>query len=655
MQLLEYQSEIEVMGEETMSDQEEVIIEKVTCSSILRRANAFITEGVRKLLYKHGYVVGHYPLIFAILPLLITGLLTLGVLKFKADQDVRNLFTPIDAPSHTEFEKVQQYFDDEGSLYELALFFRAKDGGSVIRPQYLDRVIELTKYFNDNFTIFDQQTDRTWNFGRDLKINHDQEYGSLLEGLTAIKYAVSRADQSSWLNTTTLVMPTARGNVYMGNILSNVTRRRLNSSHTVIDVQCLRIMYRSACGDPEHCRLLKQWTTKFLEQDKILIDDLVSFWPWNDYLLSVELLRVSTTLIPYVIVSFLILIFFAICASLTDSIITSKPWEALAGVTSVGLAVASSFGTIFLLNYSFVGTLAVMPVLVLAMGLDVTFIVLRNWQSTNPELDVPSRLAETWGESGTSVIITSLTNIMSTCIGMITDTPAIRTFCLSTTVAVLFLFIYQITFFAAAIAIGGRRESKNRNAFLSCLPAKPNVNSSTARKQPLEPRRSLEFPTPVHRTLSRTLSTSSNSSSKTVSKFQRQETVSNQHVSRGQIVAARILNDDWWYKISQKLAAVLCNMYCRFVVLIILIVYWLTAVYGCLHIELGLSPEKLFLEDSAVLYSVQSDKTYILLNVFIQKPPDFTNETEEKTFFEMKAIKCMVFHEKWYTLLFRCR
>lgn len=113
-------------------------------------------------------------------------------------------------------------------------------------------------------------------------------------------------------------------------------------------------------------------------------------------------------------------------SSLTDSFVASKPWEALAGVLSVALAVASSFGLLFFLGFGYVGTLAVMPVLVLAMGLDVTFIVLRNWQSTNPEFDVPSRLAETWAESGTSVIITSLTNVMSTAIGTVTDTPAIQ-------------------------------------------------------------------------------------------------------------------------------------------------------------------------------------------------------------------------------------
>jgi len=95
-------------------------------------------------------------------------------------------------------------------------------------------------------------------------------------------------------------------------------------------------------------------------------------------------------------------------------------------VLSVGLAVGSSFGILFFTGHSFMGTLAVMPVLVLAMGLDVTFIVLRNWHSTSAQFDVPSRLAETWAESGTSVIITSLTNVMSTLVGTITDTPAIQ-------------------------------------------------------------------------------------------------------------------------------------------------------------------------------------------------------------------------------------
>ncbi|KAK6018113.1 patched family protein, partial [Ostertagia ostertagi] len=54
-------------------------------------------------------------------------------------------------------------------------------------------------------------------------------------------------------------------------------------------------------------------------------------------------------------------------------------------------------------------------------------------------------------EAGPSITVTSLTNILSFAIGILTPTPAISIFCLYTCVGVAVDFVYQLTFFVAAL------------------------------------------------------------------------------------------------------------------------------------------------------------------------------------------------------------
>jgi len=85
---------------------------------------------------------------------------------------------------------------------------------------------------------------------------------------------------------------------------------------------------------------------------------------------------------------------------------------------------------------------------------------------------------------------------------------------------------------------------------------------------------------------------------------------------------------------SIRMANVLCNAYCRAVVILSLLIYWVISVWGCMHIELGLTPEKLFLPDSPVLKSV-SFESNLLLDVFLHRPPNFTDDSETATFYAM--------------------
>ncbi|XP_023244229.1 patched domain-containing protein 3-like [Centruroides sculpturatus] len=71
----------------------------------------------------------------------------------------------------------------------------------------------------------------------------------------------------------------------------------------------------------------------------------------------------------------------------------------------------------------------------------------------------------TYCEAGISIMLTSLTNFISYCIGMMGPFPFVRIFCYYAATCIIFTFLYQITFFGGCLALSGYREEKNLQPF----------------------------------------------------------------------------------------------------------------------------------------------------------------------------------------------
>lgn len=94
--------------------------------------------------------------------------------------------------------------------------------------------------------------------------------------------------------------------------------------------------------------------------------------------------------------------------------------------------------------------------------------MLAAWRRTSPKMSVEKRMAETMSEAAVSITITSLTDMISFWIGIISPFPSVKIFCTYSGFAVCFTFLWHITFFAACMALSGYREEKNRHSLLGC-------------------------------------------------------------------------------------------------------------------------------------------------------------------------------------------
>ncbi|RZF35136.1 hypothetical protein LSTR_LSTR009442 [Laodelphax striatellus] len=98
--------------------------------------------------------------------------------------------------------------------------------------------------------------------------------------------------------------------------------------------------------------------------------------------------------------------------------------------------------------------------------------MLAAWRRTSVTHPVEERMARTMSDAAVSITITSVTDIVSLTIGILSPFPAIQIFCLYSSFAVAFIFVWHITFFAACMAVSGYSEQDNRHS-ITCIKVEP--------------------------------------------------------------------------------------------------------------------------------------------------------------------------------------
>lgn len=153
---------------------------------------------------------------------------------------------------------------------------------------------------------------------------------------------------------------------------------------------------------------------------------------------------------------------------MTFDSVRSKPWLGVSGILSVTMATLAAFGFCMYLGIEFIGINLASPFLMMGIGLDDTFVLLAAWRRTPLQWTVPERMSHTMSEAAVSITITTLTNVVSFCIGLACPFRSVQIFCIYSAMAVTFIYIWQLTFFTGCMALSGYRESKNKHAVILC-------------------------------------------------------------------------------------------------------------------------------------------------------------------------------------------
>ncbi|XP_016003353.2 NPC1-like intracellular cholesterol transporter 1 isoform X4 [Rousettus aegyptiacus] len=154
--------------------------------------------------------------------------------------------------------------------------------------------------------------------------------------------------------------------------------------------------------------------------------------------------------------------------------VDAKATLGLGGVVVVLGAVTAAMGLFSYLGVpSSLVVLQVVPFLVLAVGADNIFILVLEYQRLprRPGERREAHVGRALGAVGPSMLLCSASEAICFFMGALTPMPAVRTFALTSGVAVTFDFLLQVSAFVALLSLDGRRQEASRPDVCCCVGA----------------------------------------------------------------------------------------------------------------------------------------------------------------------------------------
>ncbi|KAM4605951.1 patched domain-containing protein 3-like [Polymixia lowei] len=423
-----------------------------------------IEKPLSQLFEKLGRTVGSYPFSFFVVPLIVSALLGGGFyfLEDREDNDIERQFTLRGGPSKKARDLVKDNFPNDKSTFSSQRLYTegnyasviavSSDESNILTREAFEDIIKLNNIVKDISVVVDE---RQLTF-RNLcaKANGVCVSNDLLEIINYNASKIEHIDIGFPLHTV------ASKPTFLGSTIGGVEK---DVEGLVKSAKAVRLMY--FLGNHTGADV---WLQTF---HRTLLDEVdseeVKVSHYTSRSRQEEIDKHTTDGVPLFSITYALVILFSVLSCLRLDNVRNKVWVAAVGVLSAGLAVLSSFGLMFYIGIPFVITVANSPFLILGIGVDDMFIMVSNWQNTNVKDPVPTRLAHTYREAAMSITITTLTDVLGFYTGLMSDFPSVQYFCLYTSTAVIFCYVYNITFFGAFLALNGRREEQNGH-WLTC-------------------------------------------------------------------------------------------------------------------------------------------------------------------------------------------
>ncbi|KAL1285139.1 Patched-related protein [Trichinella pseudospiralis] len=547
---------------------------------------------LERLFQRHGELVGRHPAVFLIGPLLVAGLLSVGVVNVQMADDMRELYTPPGSVSLDEYRQHSQFLSD-GNYSTSGVFYigiARRDGGNLLQLDYANFIDQLNQFVLNNLT-FDFEGKRL-SFDRDVcSKSVSCTKSNEVFRLVVDAYFNPRLSRNADVKLTYPVAWIFGNRMFLGGLFGGVRTDPARAGR-ISSVSMVHLIYQYPTFERQ------KLVDSFEQAVRDHLATLTSQSPWNDNLefhtyssstLKDEVSRTTLYALPYFPISVLLLTALLVSVLCTGDPTTSKPLEGLAGLVNSLLAIAAAFGLVAAVGVPYNSTVTVVPFITLALAVDDTFILLAAWHQTDRRLEPARRLGLCLKDAGPAITVTVSTDVFSFLIGMFSSTPAVSSFCIYTVAAILFDYIFQLTFFCAIAAYGGCREANSRH----CLFYWKTVE-----------KRSNEIPTTP--TTTTTIVT---------------KTTPPARVNPVQRLLSKLYAQFWQWSASRPL------------VLLVYAVYLVVSLYGASITRVNLTPDNLLVTNSPLRRYIWLAERYIYpqgfsADVYILNAPDMRNRTQ---------------------------
>jgi Niemann-Pick C1 protein len=173
-----------------------------------------------------------------------------------------------------------------------------------------------------------------------------------------------------------------------------------------------------------------------------------------------------------IVVSYILMfVYVSIAIGFFPSKVHSRFILGASGIVVVIFALIMAIGITFYMKVPLTMISAeVVPFLILAIGVDNMFLISRAERTVPAHVkDVDLRIAYAMKEVGPSIFAAAFCEALAFFIGMLTDVPALYSFCLVAGLSVIADFVLQITLFLAALSLDGKRIQQNRADIFFCV------------------------------------------------------------------------------------------------------------------------------------------------------------------------------------------
>ncbi|KAK6100847.1 Patched family protein [Brugia pahangi] len=560
----------------------------------------FVQKYISQFFEYYILLIIHHPWFFISIPILLTVTLSIG-LQYQQNafvKDELSQYIPINAQAGNELQQLDELFhiDDYDPFYATRRYDIKRTGYIIVRsivndedvlkPTILDAVLKLWNVIQSirvegpNDTTFDYPSIC-------VKFPISPEFDEIIANI--LMHKSSRLQEECVSNPLITafkmflngdlnpkndtidqrVLKLVADSISLDlltsicNFLGGIT---FDEKHRISGAKAIMLPYALRHSTVFQDNLAEKWELKLADFLLQYASNIIKTSLWTYETIAIESANGREQLIKMLLPSFLTLLLYTILCCCLPSWIYSRPWLAAGGVVSVAGAIISAIGLLLLLDYHITSVAYLMPFVIFSVGVDNVFITLSAWRSTSLTDSFELRMKKAFTDASLSITITSLTDFISFIVGCFAPFKSVQSFCLYAATAISFTYIYQLTFFSAILVLTSKREIAKQH----CLTFQKMI---TSRKRKYSGSHFQVVPYKSH-----TIYLS------TIKEEKKTITYRNNHLLANFF---RTTYSDW-----------LLKPFVRLIVLLLFILYLIVSIWGCLHVKIGLEPNKLLSIDS---------------------------------------------------------
>ncbi|XP_023225404.1 patched domain-containing protein 3-like [Centruroides sculpturatus] len=426
-----------------------------------------LTNTVSSKIGRLGVIISRYPLYFVIAPVILSALLSIGLIGIQTNDDTDSLFGAdrgkvFDAKQfiHKTFHTNSDSFDflrlTKRPLFPMIYIVNDRES-NILRKEFLDEIQIVDKVVKNTTASVDgkiigysdvcQIVDGKCLENTLIDLLNDSE--NVIHKILKMKYPVN-------INSVT----------YAYKILClNLGGVKTDDKGYIKEAKAVRLLYELDESNANKKKWNEEWTKAVYNKLRDYTFEHIKTFPEPFFSTDFQLKRISQKLVSLISVAALAVAIFCVSTNMTNNWVKSKPWLGVASVVSASLAVATTFGLLSTCGVENLQWNVSLPFIILATEVDDSFVVLACWKATDCGDSVEKRMEQTYRNSAVSITITSLTNFISYCIAMTSPFPGVRIFCLYAATCIFFSYFFQLFFFGGCLALSGYREEKGLHPF----------------------------------------------------------------------------------------------------------------------------------------------------------------------------------------------